>query len=208
MKAQKYYITFGIAAVIALIAFMIIKHKENNSLPILSEEIAKENGVIIYKAFEEFEGYDQNGEVFNNESLKGKVQVANFFFTSCPVVCPKMTIETAKVYEALGANSDLLFVSYSIDPKRDTVEQLKEFATFHETDYTNWKFVNVGNESVYKLARNSYKIVAVKGNEVSNDFIHSELLTLVDKQMRVRAYYDSTNPEDIEKLIKDIKKLI
>lgn len=208
MKTQKYYIAFGIAAVIALTAFLIVKHKENNTLPILSEKIGKVNGEVIYKAFEEFEGYDQNGELFNNASLDGKVQIANFFFTSCPVVCPKMTIETAKVFEAIGDNPKVLFVSYSIDPKRDSIQKLKEFAQFHETDYSNWKFVNVGTENVYKLARNSYKITAVQGNEVSNDFIHSELLTLVDSKMRIRAYYDSTNPEDIKKLIKDIQKLI
>jgi len=208
MKTQKYYIAFGIAAVIAMLAFIVIKYKENNTLPILNEEIGKVNGQIIYKDFEKFEGYDQNGELFNNSSLEGKIQIANFFFTSCPVVCPKMTIETAKVYAKIGKNDNILFVSYSIDPKRDTVQKLKDFAIFHETDFNNWKFVNVGEENVYKLARNSYNITAVKGNSKSNDFIHSELLTLVDSQLRIRGYYDSTNPEEMNKLIKDVKKLI
>lgn len=199
-------IAVGLA--VALIAYGIDQYYAYNTLPILSEEIGKKNGEIIYQEFEDFTGVDQNGNSFDNTNLKGKVHVANFFFCSCPVVCPKMTVETKKVYDAIGDREDFLIVSYSIDPKRDSIQKLKNFAEKFDADQPNWHFVNVGKENVYKLARYSYKIVAVQGNEESNDFIHSELLTLVDQEMRIRGYYDSTDPDELEKLIKDLNKLL
>lgn len=204
----KYYILLGVAGFIAAVAYGIVQYQEYNTLPILSEKIGNANGQDVYQSFEVFSGFDQHGSVFDNATLKGKVHVANFFFCSCPVVCPKMTVETKKVMDAIGEREDFLIVSYSIDPKRDTIPKLKNFADRFEVTTNNWHFVNVGKESVYKLARNSYNIVAVQGNEESNDFIHSELLTLVDKESRIRGYYDSTKPEEIEKLINDINKLL
>ena len=208
LENAKYYITFVLASIIALIAYSVWDYYRENTIPILSEEIGKENGEVIYKGFEEFTGLDQHGNTFDNSSLEGKVHVANFFFCSCPVVCPKMTIETKKVADAIGERDDFLLVSYSIDPKRDTSATLLKFAEKFDADKSNWHFLNIGKENVYKLARNSYKITAVEGNEVSNDFIHSELITLVDQNMRIRGYYDSTEPEEIEKLIKHINKLL
>ena len=204
----KYYIVMVLAGIIAITAYGIDQYYTNNTLPILSEEIGKENGKVIYKEFENFTGFDQDGNIFDKTSIEGKVHLANFFFCSCPVVCPKMTSETKKIADTLGEREDFLLVSYSIDPKRDSMQELKKFAEKFDADKSNWRFVNVGKENVYSLARYSYKIVAVQGNEVSNDFIHSELLTLVDKEMRIRGYYDSTNPDELEKLIKDLKKLL
>ncbi len=203
-----YYVLIALASIVAIIAFSIVQYNEANNLPILSEKVGNENGLDIYQSFEVFGGFDQNGSLFNNATLEGKVHVANFFFCSCPVVCPKMTVETKKVFDAIGEREDFLMVSYSIDAKRDSVQNLLSFAEKFDANKSNWHFVNVGKENVYKLARNSYKIVAVQGNEVSNDFIHSELLTLIDKETRVRGYYDSNEPEELEKLINDINKLL
>lgn len=205
---SKYYISFVIASVIAVIAFSFWQYNRSNTIPILSEKIGEENGKVIYKGFESFTGFDQHGTAFNLSDLEGKVHVANFFFCSCPVVCPKMTMETKKVADAIGERDDFILVSFSIDPKRDTATTLLKFANKFEANKSNWHFLNIGKENVFKLARNSYKITAVDGNAVSNDFIHSELITLVDKEMRIRGYYDSTEPEEIEKLIKHINKLL
>lgn len=204
----KYFIVVASALLIAVTAFSIDQYYAYNTLPILSGEIGEENGEIIYQDFENFTGFDQDGNDFDISHLKGKVHVANFFFCSCPVVCPKMTMETKKVANAMGERDDFLIVSYSIDPERDSVQELNDFASKFEANQSNWHFVNVGKQNVYKLARNSYKIVAVQGNKVSQDFIHSELLTLVDQEMRVRGYYDSTDPKELEKLIKDLKKIL
>lgn len=207
-KNKKYYFAVAVSLVLAMLFTAFIEVKERMSLPILSEEIGKENGEIIYKKIDDFAGFDQDGMTFDRSMLEGKVHLANFFFCSCPVVCPKMTVETKKVMDVFGEREDLLMVSYTIDPKRDTVQKLKSFAEKFEADQSNWRFVNVGNEQVYKLARYGYMITAVQGSEEANDFIHSELLTLVDDQMRIRGYYDSTNPQQMEKLIKDLKKLL
>lgn len=205
---NKYYFAVALAMIIALSAYFFLEVLEKEKLPILSEVIGKENGENVYREIDEFSGFDQNGNSFSQAKLKGKVHLANFFFCSCPVVCPKMTVETKKVVDAIGEREDFLMVSYSIDPKRDSSEQLMNFANKFGANQSNWYFLNVGKENVYKLARYSYKIIAVQGSEGNNDFIHSEVLTLVDDEMRIRGYYDSTKPEEIEKLIKDLKKLL
>ncbi|MCB0509550.1 MAG: SCO family protein [Chitinophagales bacterium] len=207
-KKNKYYFAVALAILLATSAYFFLEVLEKDELPVLSEVIGKENGENIYYGIDDFSGFDQNGNSFSQAKLKGKVHLANFFFCSCPVVCPKMTVETKKVVDAIGEREDFLMVSYSIDPKRDSSEQLMNFANRFEANKSNWYFLNVGKENVYKLARYSYKIVAVQGSEGNNDFIHSEVLTLVDDQLRIRGYYDSTKPEEIEKLIKDLKKLL
>lgn len=199
-----------LAAIVGIIMYLIFISLSSLKLPILSEEIKLENGKKEYRKIPEVVGFDQNKNHFNTLQLKGKVQVANFFFASCPVVCPKMIQQTKLVWEAYENEKDLInFVSYSIDPKRDSSEKLYNFAERFDIENTgNWYFVNVGKENVYKLARNDYKITAIQANEDKMDFIHSELLALLDENLLVRGYYDSTEPKEIEQLIKDIKKLI
>ncbi|MCB0539087.1 MAG: SCO family protein [Bacteroidetes bacterium] len=197
------------AAVAGVLLYFIFIKVSSINLPILSEKVKLENGETEYKKISEVVGYDQLGNEFNTQQLKGKVHVANFFFASCPVVCPKMTEETKEVWKAFENQKEHInFVSYSIDPKRDTIERLYNFAERFGLENTNWYFVNVGKENVYMLARSDYKITAIQANEGKSDYIHSQLLALVDKDLLIRGYYDSTDPKEIKQLIKDIKKII
>lgn len=197
------------AAVAGVLLYFIFIKVSSIRLPILSEKVKLENGETEYKKISEVVGYDQLGNEFNTQQLKGKVHVANFFFASCPVVCPKMTEETKEVWKAFENQKEHInFVSYSIDPKRDTIERLYNFAERFGLENTNWYFVNVGKENVYMLARSDYKITAIQANEGKSDYIHSQLLALVDKDLLIRGYYDSTDPKEIKQLIKDIKKII
>lgn len=197
------------AAVAGVLLYFIFVKVSSIKLPILSEKIKLENGETEYKKISEVVGYDQLGNEFNTQQLKGKVHVANFFFASCPVVCPKMTEETKEVWKAFENQKEQInFVSYSIDPKRDTIERLYNFAERFGLGNTNWYFVNVGKENVYMLARSDYKITAIQANEGKSDYIHSQLLALVDKDLLIRGYYNSSDPKEIKQLIKDIKKII
>lgn len=198
-----------IAAIAGILLYLIFVSVSSLKLPILSEQVKLENGKTTYKHIPEVVGYNQLGKEFNTQQLKGKVHVANFFFASCPVVCPKMTEQTKIVWEAYKNEKDRInFVSYSIDTKRDTAEKLYNFADKFGLNNTNWYFVNVGKENVYNLAKNAYKITAIQANEGKSDYIHSELLALVDADLLIRGYYDSTEPKEINQLIKDIKKII
>ncbi|MEZ4916322.1 MAG: SCO family protein, partial [Chitinophagales bacterium] len=164
------------AAVAGVLLYFIFIKVSSINLPILSEKVKLENGETEYKKISEVVGYDQLGNEFNTQQLKGKVHVANFFFASCPVVCPKMTEETKEVWKAFENQKEHInFVSYSIDPKRDTIERLYNFAERFGLENTNWYFVNVGKENVYMLARSDYKITAIQANEGKSDYIHSQL---------------------------------
>lgn len=207
-KNLSYYALF-IAIGLAIVGYGIFELVSQNNLPIYNEEIGEdEDGNIIYHTISDYVGFDQHGNTFTNEALANKVHVANFFFCSCPVVCPQMTEETKKVYDAFGENEEFMIVSYSIDPKRDSIPKLTAFADKLGVNKKNWHFVNIGKESVYKIARYDYDITTVEGTAENNDFIHSELLTLVDRDLKIRGYYDSTEPDEIEQLIKDIKKIL
>lgn len=205
LKKHSGFVLGLFSLLIAVSAFALYSWNESATLPILNEKI---KGTNQYKTLKNVKGFNQLGKEFELYEAKNKIHVANFFFCSCPVVCPKMTQETKKVYAAFEGNPEVLFISYSIDPKRDSADRLNNFAQKFDIDGTQWQFVNVGKENVYNLARNDYKITAVMGSEGNNDYIHSELLTLIDQDFNIRGYYDSTEPKEINKLIKDIKKLL
>lgn len=180
--------------------------KDYSELPILGQTLKDNEGNLIYHTIDTFTTINQKGEIITQQSMKGKIHVANFFFTSCPVICPQMTLNMKKVQESIDV-SGLEFISFSIDPKRDSIQKMKQFAERFEIDETNWHFVTAEKEVIYKLVRNSYFLLAVEGTAEKNDFIHSEQVALVDRDLRIRGFYDAMDEEGIAQLKKDIKKL-
>ena len=138
---------------------------------------------------------------------KNKIVVVNFFFTHCPVVCPKMTNSLKKVSKYFEDDQSVLINSFSVDPERDSATQLKKFANHFAINTRNWILLTGDKKEIYKLARNSFMVVATDGDGGAEDFIHSEKLVLIDKQRRIRGYYDGTSPRETQQLIADIKKL-
>jgi protein SCO1/2 len=150
---------------------------------------------------------NQQGRQTSTQEWKDKIVVANFFFTHCPVICPKMTKNLKKVQNAYGGNSNLLLISFSVDPERDSVKRLQEFAHHFGIDESNWQLLTGSKKEIYRLARKSFQVVATDGDGGTDDFIHSSKLILIDRQKRIRGYYDGTDENETEQLIKDIKKL-
>jgi protein SCO1 len=175
-------------------------------LPVLGQTLKDEDGNKIYHTIAEFTVVNQNGDTITQEDLKGKIHIANFFFTSCPVICPRMTVNLQKVQNESSV-PELTFISFSIDPKRDSIQKMKQFAERFDIDESNWHFVRAEKEDIYKLVRYSYFLIAVEGSAEKNDFIHSEQVALIDKDLRIRGYYDAMDDEGIKQLTKDIKKL-
>lgn len=149
---------------------------------------------------------DQYGATTSLKSWEGKIVVADFFFTHCPVVCPKMTRSLKKVQQLFANDKDLLISSFTVDPERDSAGQLQKYAERMDIK-DNWQLITGSKREIYKLARNSFKIVATDGDGGPDDFIHSELLVLIDKEKRIRGYYNGTDNEDVENLLRDINRL-
>ncbi len=153
-----------------------------------------------------YELINQNGGIASLESWTNHIVVADFFFTHCPVVCPKMTNNLKKV-QAEFSESNVLIRSFSVDPERDSVGQLNTYLKKMKISPDNWELITGEKKTIYNLARNGFMLVATDGDGGPNDFIHSEKLVLVDTDKRIRGYYDGTSDKEVSQLINDIKKL-
>ncbi|MBX2932216.1 MAG: SCO family protein [Chitinophagaceae bacterium] len=159
----------------------------------------------------EFSFYKEDGSIFTNANMQGKVCVVEYFFTTCPNICPAMNNNMKKVYEAFKDEPDFLIVSHTCDPKRDSVGKLKRYADSLGVDTQKWVFLTGRKDSLYNMARVSYGIDDPNNmvRDINDDFMHSQFFALVDKSGSVRGQvYDGLKNEEITKLKKDIKLLL
>jgi protein SCO1/2 len=158
-------------------------------------------------SIEDFELLNQDGNRKSFHEWKGQIIVANFFFSHCPVVCPKMTANLQKISRQFQQEREIHIISISIDPERDSAAQLKKYANRFSIDEGKWDLLTGDKKEIYRLARNSFMVVATDGDGGPNDFIHSDKLVLIDKIGRIRGFYDGTDESAINNLSNDIKKL-
>lgn len=155
-----------------------------------------------------FSFVDQDGRAVTNASLKGKVYVADFFFTSCPVMCPKMTATFKTIQAAFAGDPGVALVSHTVDPSSDTPEHLGEFARKEGIKGDQWHLVTGDAEAIYGLARTSYfaekRIGLSKGK---NELLHTENMILVDRDGHIRGIYNATLPAEAKRIIEDIRAL-
>ena len=177
-----------------------------NKLPVYGGEIT---GKTKYEdlRIKTFELTNQDNQHSGTESWKGKIVVVNFFFTHCAGICPKMTINLKKVQAAYYNDHDVFINSLTVDPTRDSSAELSKYATSFGINKNQWQLLTGDKREIYRLARNEFRIVAADGDGGPNDFIHSEQFVLVDPQQRIRGYYNGTDAEAVNQLIKDIEKL-
>ena len=149
---------------------------------------------------------NQDGELKSTKEWEGKIVVADFFFTTCPTICPKMTASLKRVSEEYNDDA-VLINSFTVDPERDNPEKLTAYIQKFKLPVKNWDLLTGSKQEIYKLARNSFMVVATDGDGGPTDFIHSENLVLVDRKKRIRGYYDGTSKKEVDQLIIDIKKL-
>ncbi|MFN8308499.1 MAG: SCO family protein [Chitinophagales bacterium] len=153
-----------------------------------------------------FRFVDQNSDTISEENVAQKVFVADFFFTHCPSICPKMKAELLKINTAYGNRNDFAILSYSIDPLRDSVAVLRKYAEKLGISNANWHFLTGNKDSIYALA-DHYLAYAQEDPGAAGGFIHDGNFILVDKKRRIRGYYDGTTDEGTERLLQDIKTL-
>ena len=176
------------------------------------EPIFLKNNESIEKSIthkiESFTLLNQDGVDFGSENLKGKIHVANFIFTSCTHICPKMTTNMTAVEKEFLDDSELSLVSYTVTPWIDSPEVLKRYKEEFTQNSNNWNFLTGKKAEIYSIARKSYFAEEEIGfTKDSTDFLHTEHFLLVDKSLRIRGIYNGTLGLEMEQLIKDINTL-
>ncbi len=155
-----------------------------------------------YHAIADFALTNQNGETVTQKNYEGKIYIADFFFTTCPTICPIMTKNMAALQNRVG--EDVLFISHTVTPEIDSVAQLKKYALEKGVDDRKWNLVTGDKKLIYDLARKSYLAVKTDGDGGPYDMIHTENFILVDKEKRIRGFYDGTNLLEMDKLMQDL----
>ena len=153
---------------------------------------------------------NQDGQPFTDENIKGKVAVVNFFFTTCTSVCPRMNNNLKPAYEALKNMPNVLFLSFTSDPLRDSAARLKRYADSMGVNTSKWVFLTGKKDSLYQAARYSFK-VDDPNNFVTNegvDFLHTQFVALVNKKSDVVKIYDGLKPSELKTLEDDVKNLL
>lgn len=208
MKMNK--AVFGLASGLFLLSSCMKGPDKKESLPVLgAEEIINENNEVdtIYRKIDHFKFIDQDSNWVDASTFSNNVYVVDFFFTSCPSICPKMTKQMARVYEEFEDNSNVMFLSHSIDPKHDDVPRLKAYADKLGVNSDKWHFVRGEQDVIYDIAED-YMVSAAEDESAPGGYIHSGAFVLMDGQHRIRGYYDGVLPEDVDQLMQDINVLL
>ena len=199
----------------ALIFTLCTQVPDKKELPILGNaKIVTDtiNGNLVTDTVDhtipDFAFVDQDSTWITNETFAGKVYVADFFFTSCPTICPVMKKEMLRIYEAYENNDQVAILSHTIDPKHDDVPTLNEYAKRLGVKSDKWHFVTGSQEEIFEIGETSYMVVVAEDEDAPGGIIHSGAFLLVDQQRRVRGVYDGTITEQVDLLISDIQKLI
>ena len=151
---------------------------------------------------------NQEGKTITEKNYKGKIYVTDFFFVTCPTICPKMTKQMERVVDEFKTNNNILFLSHTVMPEHDSVPVLKEYATKHKINSDKWNLVTGDKKQIYDLARKTYFAAITEGDGGVDDFIHTENFVLIDKEKRIRGFYDGTSENDVDRLINDINTLL
>lgn len=153
---------------------------------------------------------NQDGARFTDKETEGKVYVAEFFFTTCPGICPTMNENMKKVHQRFKDEKDFLILSFTSDPERDSAQQLKKYAHTLGVDTGRWVFLTGRKDSLYTLARTSYTIDDPANNlrNIKDDFLHTQFWALVNKKGEVKKIYDGLKESEIDAMMKRIDKLL
>lgn len=181
----------------------------NLELPILGERYVDENQDTVYHTIAQFSFVNQVGDTISKADVAGKVYVADFFFTTCPTICPVMKKEMLRVHEKFKGNPDFKILSHSIDPTHDTQEVLKDYAEkLGITDASTWNFLTGDQEKIFEMGQTSYLTTAMADQMEPGGFLHSGAFLLIDQQGRIRGVYDGTKSDQVDRLINDIPKIL
>ncbi len=207
------FIVLLIVVIVPLIFFFFFFYKPHpttvdNVLPIYGPKKLSVGGDTIFHTIPDFKFVAHTGVTIDQTVVKNMVYVTDFFFTECPGICVSMTENLKKVQSEFFDAKDFMILSHTVDPETDSVPKLYKHAQHHEINSKKWLLLTGEKVELYDMARFGYFVTAIMGDGGPDDFIHSERLILVDKESRIRGYYDGTDEKEVEKLIKDTKSLL
>ena len=160
-----------------------------------------------YHKIAPFSFENQNGKTITQDDYEGKIYIADFFFTTCPTICPKMTANMVNIQEEILNDSTVMLLSYSVTPKIDSVLQLKKYAIEKGVNDEKWNLLTGNKKEIYTMARKSYLVVKENGDGGPYDMIHTENFILVDPEKRIRGFYDGTDTLAMRELLIDLEIL-
>ena len=187
----------------------------SKKLPILGERDwvtkkvdGKEVVDTIYNTIPPFSFTNQYGDTVTEKIVEGKIYVTDFFFTSCPTICPVMKRQMLKVYKEFKDNPDVMILSHTIDPEHDTPEVLNKFAKDLGIEGKQWQFLTGPKDKIYEIGQKSYLSAAQEDKTAEGGFLHSGAFILIDKDKHIRGMYDGTTEEGTQKLMQGINSLL
>ncbi len=185
-------------------------NQEDTHLPILGPREVLANGDTLYHKIPDFLFLNQYGDTVNQEYVKEKIYVADFFFTSCPTICPVMKSQMLRLQDKFKDTPQLLLLSHTIDPNHDSLSVLKKYREKLGVKGSQWQFLRADQQYVHDLAQKSYLVSALEDKEAIDDggFIHSGAFVLVDKNRHIRGIFDGTKEKEVNKLIDAIENLL
>lgn len=204
MRSTKTILSLLIAAL--LLAVSCKPEKSKQLLPIFGDKKVG-NHDTIYHTIGDFKFVNQYGDTVSNNSVKGKIYVADFFFATCQSICPQMSTNLIDVQKAFEKDDSLLILSHSVNPLHDTVEVLRNYSETYHAIKNKWHLLTGNKKQIYDLAKNSYLVNALEEDGSPEGFLHSELFMLIDTKGRIRGMYDGTDKAQVQKLISDIRLL-
>lgn len=221
-KRTKFLVLGGIAAfVLSLFIFFsplvgLVDHKftylsyYGPKEPVLVEREGKMVVDTIYAEIPPFSFIDRYGQPFTDKDVQGKIIVADFFFTKCTTICPRMSINMQQLQLKLddAAYKDVVFLSHTVDPEHDTPEVLDKYARKLEADTARWKFLTGNAVDIYRMGNTGYLLSALEDSTSAEQFVHDGRFVLVDKQRHIRGYYDGTTATGMNALAADLKMLL
>jgi protein SCO1/2 len=212
-KYKLFFIAFGILCIIIFLAIYKLSIPRK-TLPVFTPRDVNPELVdstvqhIGYNhIIADFAFTNQNGQTITQKDYENNIYVADFFFTTCQTICPKMTTNMVWLQDQIKDNPEVKLLSFSVTPDIDSVPVLKEYAKEKGVLDSKWNLVTGNKKDIYYLARKSYLVVKTGKPEDIYDMVHTENFVLVDQKKRIRGFYDGTNKEDMQKLLEDINFL-
>lgn len=181
---------------------------DQHELPFLGPKTLNASGDTVYHQIPAFRFLNQDSIWVTEKDMAGKIYVADFFFTTCPTICPKMKTQLLRIYERYATNDAVRILSHSIDPEFDNVSVLRDYANKLHVAAPRWNLVTGDKKAIYAIGQKSYMVTAQEDSNEVGGFVHSGAFILVDKDRHVRGIYDGTKEEDVNHLIEDMEKLL
>lgn len=213
----KKYLLINLLGILFLFSNCSERGNENDkTLPVLGnwhvDTFEKEGKTVtdtVYHKIAAFSFVNQDSVTISNSDLEGKVYVADFFFTTCPTICPVMKTQMLRVYEKYKDDPNFKILSHSIDPKHDTVALLKDYSQrLGVENASTWHFLTGDQEKIFEIGQTSYLTTAMEDQQEPGGFLHSGAFVLVDQKGKIRGVYDGTKEDQVNRLMNDIPKLL